>query len=114
MKTKEFLGRNIARFKFGKEYVNMLTTMLTAISTTSIFLNLPFSIFFILIIFGSIFVWLLGYIVEKRKILEIERETTNMVNVRFQKKLWTILMNDVIGPIIKEIIIETKKQDEIK
>lgn len=110
MKSREFLGRNIARIKFGKEYIAIISFMITAISTMSIFLNLSIPLFLIILVISLFFGWFLGYIFEKKGILSAERETLNLVNLRVQKKIWRALMEDVISPIIKETIKDAYKE----
>lgn len=103
MVKSQFLGRNLARMKLGKDYISMISFMITAVSTFSIYLNLNIYLFVSLIVFALFFGWLLGYIVEKKGILSAERMTLQKANLRVSKYIWSEIWKDVFHEKIKEI-----------
>ena len=103
---RNFIGRNLARFKLGKDYIASISFMITALSTMAIFLKLSINIYVcsfpIIIIIG----WFLGYIVDKKGILSSERKSLNLANLEVQLIIWKEIMEKSINPILKETIKE--------
>ena len=110
MTISKLLGRNLARIKLGKDYILIITFSITAISTMSIFLDLPIPIFLTLIFIVLFIGWIIGYLVEKFKILEAERTTLNLPNMKFQEIIWSNLMEKVFSTELLEIQKEAFKQ----
>ena len=114
MELSKFLGRQIARLKFARDYFTIILTSLTAISTTllyikSIGIELGLEYYLFALIFILVTFWLVGYIVDKSKIKEYDQQRTIIQGTSGTIILWEELMDQVIIPKLRELKEEVRK-----
>lgn len=117
-KVSNIIGRNIARLKFAQSYFVIFASMITAISTLTIALNISIIYWFFLLPITTFFIWLIGYIIDKKGIYESYMTKTLLKNLEAQKIIYTQLWNEIIIPLFKkmftEIINDLKNKKEVK
>lgn len=102
---RQFLGRQMARFQFSKNYLLAFVAGLTALSTTATWLEIPREWFFPLVITGTVLMFLVGYLLDKSGIVESDIEQTVKQQVEGSKLINKVVWETVIAPIQKEQLI---------
>jgi len=96
---KDFIGKQMARFKFAQGYYTGIFGVITGISTAILALRLGTEWFFPLIITGIVLMFVVGYTVDKLGIVSADVEQTLKQMVVGSKHVNKIVWEEVIAPI---------------
>ena len=105
------IGRQIVRLDFARTYFAIVMTIFSALSLFSIYLatlNITVTLFdyAMLLITSMAVFWVLGYAMDKLKIIDADRELRNEKIYSAQRKLW----KNAIIPPLQEMIEEKERQ----
>lgn len=109
MNKSKFLGKNLARLKLGKEYITIISFLITAISTLSLYLELSLPLFIICMFIALFLSWYIGYFIQKHKILDAERTTLQIPSMEAHVIIWKSIWEKVIHNKVKELIKENNE-----
>jgi hypothetical protein len=111
MKVFYFIGKQLARLRFGKEYMMILSQttqtislLILAFGEMGIHSNLL--TFFVLFNFVILFFWFLGYTVDKKGIREQEMKQTILTQIEGTQEQWKKGILPVLIPELRKLMDE--------
>jgi len=110
MNTSRFIGRNIARFKFAQNYFILFFSMITALSTLTLALDISVIYIFTLLPIIVIIIWSIGYVIDKKGILKNDLAQSIPQQLKGQKYNTKIIWEEIVIPQMKEMFKEILKE----
>lgn len=102
------IGTQMARIKFARDYFLVILNIITALSMLTLALesvgvNLTLEVFIIIIFAALLIFWLVGYYIDKHKIIESDYAKMLENTAKGQVIIWTKVWDEVIQHKLEEL-----------
>ena len=112
----KIIGRQIVRVDFARIYFAIVMSVFSALSLFSIYLatidiTITLADYFILLSIALALFWVLGYVLDKMKVIDADRELRNEKIYSAQRQLWEKAIIPPLKKMIEEIIDQKLKEE---
>lgn len=106
---REFIGKQLARSRVGKDYSAMVSQAIQTVSLVVIALgiigeDITVLLYGILLLIGLIIFWFIGYVLHKTQIRDYDQEVMMKQNIKGGVSVQKVIFGQVVIPMIIEAL----------